>query len=234
MNSIQDLDFSKLGLAGGRSGYPGLFKITTASFDAGSVIYAEGSKFGGVYFVLRGIAKTEMTLDGDAMLTSLALSGDILGIDSFHCPTYTSSAICVSDLSAVWLSAECFRLLLSTSGNFRLRIEEAIGKAIVECTTMIKLLSKNEAEAKVAYLLLKIFLNTSSDARKRNSFNLGLSRAEMAEFLGLRVETVSRKLAALRDRGVIRVRGRRIHVRKVDELQRIGSAVSKAGRLGLP
>jgi CRP/FNR family transcriptional regulator, anaerobic regulatory protein len=230
MNSIHDLDFSELCLASILSRHSGLFKITTTNFEAGAVIYTEGTKFNGVYFVLRGIAKTEMTFDGDSILTSLALNGDILGVDSFHCAAYASSAVCLSNLSAVWLSAECFRLLLSTSGSFRLRIEEAIGKAIVECTTMIKLLSRNEAEARVAFLLLKIFRNTASDAHKRNSFNIGLSRTEMAEYLGLRAETVSRKLAALRDRGVICVRGRRIRVRKVDELQRIGNAVPMPGR----
>jgi CRP/FNR family transcriptional regulator len=227
MNSTQDLDFSKPGRSRAQRARAGLFKITNVSFARGTVIYSEGCKFQGVYFVECGIAKSEMSVDGDRTLTSLALRGDILGIDSFHCPTYASSATSVTDFDAVWVSAECFRLLLSTSSSFRLRIEKSIGQAIVECTTMLKLLSNNEAEAKVAYLLLRIFLNAKDEVRGRNCFNVGLSRAEMAEYLGLRMETVSRKLAALRDRGVIQVRGRRIHVRNVEELQRTCHTISQ-------
>lgn len=227
MSALDGVDFSSLDRVSGHSCCAGLFQLTSTYYEAGTVIYAEGSKFDGVYFVEHGIAKMEMLLEGETALTSLALCGDVMGIDSFHGKTYASSAVCVADLSVVWVPAECFYFLVRTNGSFRLRIEEAIGKAILESTTMIKLLSRDEADAKVAYLLLKIFLGRRRELQNKNAFNVGLSRAEMADYLGLRMETVSRKLATLRNLGIIRVKGRRIYVRDCEGLRQLCSSVSK-------
>jgi CRP/FNR family transcriptional regulator len=185
------------------------------------MIYSAGASFNGVYFIQRGIAKMETPLDGESVLTAIALRGDALGIDSFHSSVYSSSAICVTDVSAVWVPAECFNHLLRTCAEFRLRIEEAVGKALAESAVMIKLMATREAEAKVAFLLIKVFQSGGTNVGNRKSFNVALSRSEMAEYLGLRIETVSRKLSDLSDRGLIRVNGRRIHMRDFDALQKL-------------
>jgi len=53
-------------------------------------------------------------------------------------------------------------------------------------------------------------------------FDLPLSRTEMADYLGLRIETVSRQLASLREAGVIETgRGRTVVVRDIGQLERI-------------
>jgi len=90
------------------------------------------------------------------------------------------------------------------------------------------LLGRKSAEEKVAAVLLLILRRMRAPERgaaappKSAQFDLPLSRTEMADFLGLRIETVSRQLAHLRDAGVIEIApGRSIVVRDVAALERM-------------
>ncbi|KAF5881610.1 helix-turn-helix domain-containing protein, partial [Rhizobium sp. PEPV16] len=57
------------------------------------------------------------------------------------------------------------------------------------------------------------------------AFDLPLSRAEIADFLGMTIETVSRQMTRLRKSGVIRIeKFRHIIVPDMDELERMISA----------
>jgi CRP/FNR family transcriptional regulator len=87
-------------------------------------------------------------------------------------------------------------------------------------------LGRKSAEEKVASFLL-LMLERSAEAgcglvakEPSPSFDLPLSRTEMGHFLGLRIETVSRQLRALKTAGVIRTIGtRRVKVLDPDKLK---------------
>ena len=85
-------------------------------------------------------------------------------------------------------------------------------------------LGRKTASEKVASFLLMIARNidpTLDPAASSASFNLPLTRADIADFLGLTIETVSRQLTRLRTDGVIRIENNR-HV-TVDSLARLES-----------
>jgi CRP/FNR family transcriptional regulator len=75
---------------------------------------------------------------------------------------------------------------------------------------MLELTAHGSAEARLAALLLG-FANAASDSpcHPRHDFNLPLTRGEMANMLGLTIETVSRKLGELESEGAIMRKGKR-------------------------
>jgi CRP/FNR family transcriptional regulator len=198
-----------------------LLQLTVVRFPAGARIYSTGAPFNGVYLVQYGIAKTCTCVEGLEVPTTLALGGDVLGIDSLHSNAYLNDAISVGELEAIWVPAECLLLLLRESAAFRSLMYNAIGRALSQCSVMMNILSTSDAEERVAFLLLKVYVGLNTDLEKKKTFDIGLSRAEMAAYLGLRVETVSRKLSRFSELGYIRVQGRRIHVRSYDGLAKI-------------
>ncbi|TGW06364.1 Crp/Fnr family transcriptional regulator, partial [Mesorhizobium sp. M2D.F.Ca.ET.145.01.1.1] len=83
-------------------------------------------------------------------------------------------------------------------------------------------LGRKSASEKVASFLLMIARNidpTADSAAGSTTFDLPLTRADIADFLGLTIETVSRQLTRLRKDGVIRIENSR-HV-TVDSLSRL-------------
>jgi CRP/FNR family transcriptional regulator len=70
-------------------------------------------------------------------------------------------------------------------------------------------LGRKSAREKVASLLMMIASHTEPDHPRNRAFDLPLSRADIADFLGLTIETVSRQMTKLRKDGIIHVENNR-------------------------
>ena len=95
-------------------------------------------------------------------------------------------------------------------------------KELDEASDWMVTLGRKTAAEKVASFLLLIARNidpTIAPGTKAAAFDLPLTRADIADFLGLTIETVSRQLTKLRADGVIRIENNR-HV-AVDNLDRL-------------
>jgi CRP-like cAMP-binding protein len=86
---------------------------------------------------------------------------------------------------------------------------------------MINILANARAEVRVIFYLLKIFYAMSKGKSQPGLIDLGLSRKEIGDFLGLNWETVSRKLTTLTACGLIRIAGHRVELRDPEALKRI-------------
>lgn len=94
---------------------------------------------------------------------------------------------------------------------------------LFETRTLIDLMGRRSAEARVAGLLLA-FAKAASDSpcHPAGNFDLPLTRGEMAGLLGLTIETVSRQLSRMEKNGVIKRQGARgIEIRDAPALHRI-------------
>ncbi|HIL85111.1 MAG TPA: Crp/Fnr family transcriptional regulator, partial [Pseudomonadales bacterium] len=70
------------------------------------------------------------------------------------------------------------------------------------------LLAKNTAEERMSAFLMNLSVRYSQRRLSGTSFNLPMTRIDVANFLGLAVETVSRVLSRMQNRGIIKVKGR--------------------------
>ena len=98
-----------------------------------------------------------------------------------------------------------------------------MSKEITNDQQLITLLSKNSAEERVATLLLSI----SSRNAKRNlsslRFRLPMSRADIGNYLGLTVETVSRVFSRFQKQGLLEVDKKEIEIKDIDALQELAN-----------
>ncbi|MEE9423535.1 MAG: helix-turn-helix domain-containing protein, partial [Methylococcales bacterium] len=88
---------------------------------------------------------------------------------------------------------------------------------------LLLMLGKMSADEKLA----TFFLNISSRMKQRNwkelEFNLSMPRQDIANYLGLAVETVSRLMTQFHDKGLIEVDKRNIKINDIDKLKGIVS-----------
>lgn len=112
--------------------------------------------------------------------------------------------------------------MMRVSPGFEHRLLKQALNDLDEARDWMVALGRKTASERVASFLLMIARNiepASDPAARSASFDLPLTRADIADFLGLTIETVSRQLTRLRTDDVIRIESNR-HV-TVDSLSRL-------------
>jgi CRP/FNR family transcriptional regulator len=130
-----------------------------------------------------------------------------------------------SDLEICIFPKDAFERLAGEYPEIEHRMFERALDELDAAREWMLLLGRKTAEEKVAdflYLLARRSMMTHCDDHATASFDLPLSRADIADYLGLTIETVSRQLTRLKTSGVIRlVNHRLIQVPDLDALSAI-------------
>ncbi|MGE0500555.1 MAG: Crp/Fnr family transcriptional regulator [Rhizobiaceae bacterium] len=173
--------------------------------------------------VLSGVVKLTKTLsDGRQQIVGLQFAPDFLGRpfrseSALNAEAATDVALCSFPRAAV-------ERMMKVSPQLEHRLLQQTLRELDEAREWMVTLGRKTAGEKVASFLLLIARHidpTIDTAAGRVSFDLPLSRADIADFLGLTIETVSRQITKLRSEGVIRVENNR-HV-IVDSMARLES-----------
>lgn len=210
--------------------------------------YPAGRLIGGIetedWFanVLSGVVKLTKTLaDGRQQIVQLLFPSDFLGRPFRAGSGYVAEAATTVELCC--FSRQPFESLMHAWAPLKQLFLERTLDEVEAAREWMLLLGRKSAEEKVAALILLVLRRVCApgcDATGQPNcarFDLPLSRTEMADYLGLRIETVSRQLANLREAGVIETgRGRTVVVRDIAALERITEVdgAGSAGRRALP
>lgn len=201
-------------------------RLNRLHFAPGGILYDFDEDFHGIYVVIDGIAKTVLLVNESEVVTGIATRSDVLGSDALHSPTFVTRAVAVTPLTVVRVPVDVLSELLRGSRSFRAALYFRLGTAIAESLDLIKLLARARSEARIAFFLLKFASKLAEGPAAKRPFNIGLSREEIGCYLGLTVETVSRKLTALAETGYVKVSGRQIRINNWKGLERIRSKKS--------
>lgn len=171
--------------------------------------------------LLSGVVKLTKSLsDGRQQIVGLQFAPDFLGR-----PFKAESAINAEAATAVSLCSfpkTAIERMMKESPELEHRLLRQTLNELDEARDWMVTLGRKTASEKVASFLLMIARNIDPAvdlAANSATFELPLTRADIADFLGLTIETVSRQLTRLRTDGVIRIENNR-HV-TVDSLSRL-------------
>jgi CRP/FNR family transcriptional regulator len=196
-------------------------------YRPGSAIVASGEQPDWCANVISGVVKLTLTLsDGRQQIVGLLFASDFLGRPFKDRAPYTAEAATVVELCC--FGRRHFEQLIEEQPAARRLYIERMLDAVDAARDWMLLLGCKSAEERVATLILLIARRRrvawcESCARGQPlHFDLPLSRTDMAEYLGLRIETVSRQLRRLGAAGVIETPNRRsLTVRDLAALERI-------------
>lgn len=183
-------------------------------------IYHQDEDFKSLYAVRLGCIKTyRMTEDGREQVTGFYLPGEIFGMDGIGSGRYTNSAVALETCSACELPFAQLENLSRSIPQLQHHVFRLLGNEIAQDQQHITLLSKNTAEERMAALLLS--LSSRFAARKQSAlrFRLPMSRADIGNYLGLTVETVSRVLGKMQKLGVLSVDNKEVEILDTAKLQ---------------
>lgn len=195
-------------------------------YRPGSVIARSGDPADWCAHVVSGVVKLTLALpDGRQQIVGLLYPSDFLGRPFTDRVPFAAEAASVIELCCVG-QGHFEQLLQEHPGMKQLFLERTLD-AVDAARDWMLLLGCKTAEERVATLILLVARRARA-ARcgpppegQPMRFDLPLSRTEMAEFLGLRIETISRQLRRLNAAGLIDMPGpRSIAVRDLGALER--------------
>jgi CRP/FNR family transcriptional regulator, anaerobic regulatory protein len=168
--------------------------------------------------IMSGVVKLTKTLsDGRQQIVGLQFAPDFLGRPFKAESTLTAQAATVVELCSFPRSA--IERTMAAQPDLEHRLLEQALRELDQARDWMVMLGRKTAVERVASFLLLIARNIDPAAgptRRGARFDLPLTRAEIADFLGLTIETVSRQLTKLRLAAIIRIDANR-HV-TIDDL----------------
>ena len=184
-------------------------------------VYHQGDKSTGFFYVNSGVVMVFRLLeDSSRQISGFYTSGDLFGLSSDD--TYVDSAVCVTTASVAKLTLADLRQDI----ELQRMLYRATCEQLDAAQQMITTLTKKSAGQKVAAFLTMLARKQGCEG---DSFELKLpmSRLDIADFLGMSIETVSRRITILKDRGIINVPNRRtIGVMSFTDLEKEAGALS--------
>jgi CRP/FNR family transcriptional regulator, anaerobic regulatory protein len=191
--------------------------------DAGEALAMESDEVTGYANVIEGVIKLSRVLsDGRQQLVGLQFASDLMGrLYSDESPLTAEAA---SDVELCRMPKLVLEQLVGTSAQLKQRLLQQSLQDLDEAREwMVTLGRKTAAERVASILLLTAARSVGRDVPLTGSvtFDLPLIRADMADFLGLTIETVSRQISKLRGEGIIVVSSHRhVVVPDIERLRR--------------
>jgi CRP/FNR family transcriptional regulator len=193
--------------------------VTRRKVKAGQYLYRNGQPFHALYLVHAGFLKTcELSKDGREQVTGFRMRGDLLGVESIGLAVHTCDAVALED-SQIWelpyppvLSA-CLHI-----PELQVRLSAALAEEIRRDRSWMLTIGTLPAEQRVAAFLLDLASRLARLGFSARHFILRMGRADIASFLALKHETVSRALSHLEQLEYISVLRREVKLLDIPKL----------------
>lgn len=165
---------------------------------AGDLIYGNGDRFDHLYVLNSGFVKiVNLAPDGRELVVGLKFRGDWVGFDGIAGARYTCDAVAM-DTGEVWVLRYERLLQVCTRRPELLKLlHEAMSREIARDRDSLMSVCTLSADARVADFLRYWAESLARRGMRTDQITLRMTRAEIGNYLGMTLETVSRALSRL-------------------------------------
>ncbi len=198
--------------------------ITRRKYKKGQVIFFEGDLSDKFYIINQGKIKTfKHTREGKEQILYILAEGDFIGdLSLLKKSAFQYNAEALEDVNVCTLAKDDFDKILKDSPEICLRILESVHDRLVNLENLVQTLSTKDVEARIAGLLISLSESFGTKKEGKIILDMALTREEMANFIGITRETMSRKLSSLQEEGIIELVGnKRIIINKLSSLKEL-------------
>jgi CRP/FNR family transcriptional regulator, anaerobic regulatory protein len=191
----------------------------------GETLFSEGDETNCVYEIARGMVRLYKLLpDGRRQITGFLSAGHLLGLAPEGACIYAAEAI--TEVTLCRYARAAFERLIDEVPGFARRLLAVASHELRAAQEQMLLLGRKTATEKVASFLLLIA--REQDGNGSEKVDVPMSRNDIADYLGLTIETVSRTLTKLKQDGLIALpTPTHIEIRDRDQLEEL--AAGEAG-----
>lgn len=185
----------------------------------GDHLFHQGDEFSSVYAIRAGSVKSyTITNEGEEQITGFYFPGELVGLSGFDGNMYPVSTKILETTTVCEIPFDHLDNLCGQLPELRRQVMRTMSKEIRDDQQMMMLLSKKNAEERVATFLVKLSQRYHARGYSAQKFRLSMSRNEIGNYLGLAVETVSRIFTRFQKTDLIQVDGKEVVIMDLDQL----------------
>jgi CRP/FNR family transcriptional regulator, anaerobic regulatory protein len=172
--------------------------------ECGSELHGQGEPVISYANILRGVVKLSKVLpDGRQQIVGLQFAPDFIGRPFARESALNAEA--ATDLEICTVSKSALERIVGRNPDLERRLHDQALAELDDARDWMLTLGRKTAKEKVASFLHFLAMHYDPDAEDAVEFDIPLTRQDIADFLGLTIETVSRQMTRLRQDGVISV-----------------------------
>ena len=188
----------------------------------GERLFRPGDPLAAVYVARDGAFKTvSLSEEGEEQVLGFHLPGELIGLDALGAGEHRCEAVALTAANVCEVPFEQLAAVAAQLPSLQQQLLRVIGQSMGRDQDHLGMLVRRQAGERIALFLHGLFERYRHLGQGTNHFKLPMSREDIARYLGLALETVSRGFGRLQDDGVIAVTGRQVAILDVAELDRL-------------
>ena len=187
---------------------------TLKRVEAKEFVFAEGDTVSHVYRVETGaVALFKLLADGRRQIVGFAYPGDLVGLGAEDEHAMNAQAIKPTRLRCLPLSG--LHRSVAQDPSLGVKLYQAVARELASARDLMLTTGQRTATERVVSFLLAFSRRNARNGQDPTAFELPMTRADIGDFLGLTIETVSRTFTKLKTAGLIEL-AHSSHVKLVD------------------
>jgi CRP/FNR family transcriptional regulator len=183
----------------------------------GEHLFRAGDEFRSVASVRTGCFKSYVIdHEGQEQVLGFHLPGEIIGLDAIHSCKHVANVVALDTSAVCGLTFDTVSQMARHMPELQHELFRVMSQRISELETIAGDLSADE---RIAMFLLSLSDRFSRRGYSDKEFILAMSRRDIASYLRLATETVSRVLARFQKAGVVKVDRKQVQILDIDELK---------------
>lgn len=179
----------------------------------GQRLFRIGAPMEALHVVHDGAFKTVALSDeGGEQIISFHLAGELMGLDALGEGRHRCEAEALAPSMVCEVPLEALDEVCRAVPGLQTQLLRVIGRGIGRDQDHLAMLARRQAQERIAMFLHGLSQRYRLLGRSPTEFTLPMSREDIAHYLGLVIETVSRGFTRLQDEGLIKVRGRQLRI----------------------
>ncbi|GAB1407245.1 fumarate/nitrate reduction transcriptional regulator Fnr [Thermomonas brevis] len=197
----------------------------------GESLFRAGDPLRAVYVASAGAFKTVVVNEaGEEHVLGFHLPGELFGLDAVGSGRHRCEAVALEAANVCDLPFANLADVAAQLPSLQRQLLRVMGQSADRDHDHVEVLSRRQASDRVAVFLHSLSGRYARIGLDPEEFRLPMTRDEIARYLGLVLETVSRGFGKLQDEGLIEVRGRRVRILSPEGLQAIAHGLEADAR----
>lgn len=185
-------------------------------YAPGDLVFRTGDRFGAIYAVRAGTVKTRLVdVEGRELVLGFHLPGELIGLNAIHPEVYPCDAVALDTVEVCRFSFPALATLATRMPGIQQELFRRLSKDIGNGALLA---GDYSADERLAAFLVGLARRHAERGLRDDTLHLAMSRTDIATYLRLAAETVSRVLRRFQDRGIIAVDGRQVTIARPAQL----------------